>query len=225
MMQTMVRGIMTARVPFVGVIVSASTGAHEGESQVIKPHGRIVDGVPRWVVWCAYGAALTVLPSGLWRIALVVADAHLIETAPTAEGRGPVVWDGPLYVIVLTVVSELFAYLAVGLVSTWGEVVPRWVPGLGGRRIPVLAVVVPASIGATICSLLWPYALLMVALGRKVNGASGTVRFDSEQSVAFWTAYGPLVLWGPLLWIVTVHYWRRRRAAGGVTAPPTAVAR
>jgi hypothetical protein len=177
---------------------------------MIKLHGRIAAGVPRWVIWCAYATTLAVLPSGIWRIALVVADAPLIEAAPTPGGRGPVLWEGPSYVITLTVVSELLAYLTVGLVAPWGEAVPQWVPGLGGRRIPVLAAVVPAAIGATICTLLWPYALLMVALDRKVNGATGSVQFDGWQSVAFWITYGPLVLWGPLLWIVTVHYWRRR---------------
>ncbi|MBO3738593.1 hypothetical protein J5X75_13790 [Actinoplanes sp. NEAU-H7] len=134
------------------------------------------------------------------------------------------VWDGPLYVILLTVVSELLAYLAVGLVATWGEVVPRWVPGLGGRRVPVLAAVVPASIGATACTLLWPYALLMLASGRKLDGSSGVMEFTSEQSVVFWIAYLPLVLWGPLLWIVTVHYWRRRTSPERTTARTTAVA-
>lgn len=185
---------------------------------MVKLHGKIADGVPKWVVWCAYAAACTVLPSGIWRIALVVADAHLIEGKPTDEGRGLVVWDGPGYVVVLTVVSELLAYLAVGLVSRWGEVVPRWIPGLGGRRIPVLAAAVPAAIGATILSILWPYAFIMLALGRKLNGSSGTLQLDTEQSVAFWAAYLPLALWGPLLWIVTVHYWRRRTAARPVAA-------
>jgi hypothetical protein len=182
---------------------------------MIKLHSRIAAGVPRWVAWCAYATTLAVLPSGIWRVALVVADAPLIEAAPAPGGRGPVLWEGPAYVITLSVVSELLACLTVGLVAPWGEAVPPWVPGLGGRRIPVLAAAVPAAIGATICTLLWPYALLMVALDRKVNGAAGSVQLDGLQSVAFWITYGPLVLWGPLLWIVTVHYWRRRTTGTG----------
>jgi hypothetical protein len=188
-----------------------------------KLHSRIADGVPRWVVWCAYATTLTVLPSSVWRIALVVAGADLIHEAPSVGGRGPVLWEGAGYVITLSVVSELLAYLTVGLVATWGEVVPRWIPGLGGRGVPVLAALVPASVGAAICTVIWPYALLMLALGRKVNGAVGTVQFTGWQSVAFWIAYGPLVLWGPLVWVVIVHYWRRRTAAEPVAAPSAAV--
>ncbi|MBM2619508.1 hypothetical protein JIG36_28535 [Actinoplanes sp. LDG1-06] len=135
----------------------------------------------------------------------------------------PTLWDGPVYVIMLSLVSELLAFLTVGLVATWGEVVPRWVPGLGGRRIPVLAAVVPAAIGATICTVLWPYAMTMLALGRKMNGDVGIMQFNDWQALAFWGTYTPLVLWGPLVWIATVHYWRRRTR---VTSPaePTSVA-
>lgn len=187
---------------------------------MISPHGRIVDGVPRWVVWCAYAVPLTVLPSGIWRIALVAAGVHLMEETPAPGGRGPVVWDGPVYVITLSIVSELLALLTVGLVAVWGEVVPRWVPGLGGRRIPVLAAVVPAAIGATICTVLWPYAFLMLVLGRKLNGDLGVMQFSDWQAVAFWGTYLPLVLWGPLVWICTVHYWRRRTSARRSTPAP-----
>ncbi|MFI1680909.1 hypothetical protein [Streptomyces sp. NPDC020607] len=35
-----------------------------------------------------------------------------------------------------------------GLVREWGEVVPAWVPVLGGRRVRPLAAVVPALLGA-----------------------------------------------------------------------------
>ncbi|WP_436532634.1 hypothetical protein [Actinoplanes sp. HUAS TT8] len=185
---------------------------------MVTLHGRVAEGVPRWVIWCAYAAPFTVLPSGIWRLALVVAGAHLIDQAPSAEGRGPVVWDGPLYVVVLTVVSELLAYLTVGLVAVWGEVVPRWVPRLGGRPIPVLAAVVPAAAGATICTILWPYALFMLAEGQKLNGTPGVMHFDGAQMVLFWAAYSPLLLWGPLVWVCTVHYWRRRSAAAELGA-------
>ena len=45
--------------------------------------------------------------------------------------------------------------LTIGLTRPWGRAVPRWMPRLGGRRVPVAAAVVPA------CAV----ALLVVSAG------------------------------------------------------------
>jgi hypothetical protein len=169
-----------------------------------------VPGVPRWALICAHGVALVVLPSGIWRILALVADVPLLDR--TSEGHPELeVFSGPVYLVLLTVVTELLAYLTVGLVAPWGETVPRWTPWLGGRRIPVGAAVVPAGIGAAVLTLLWTYSLVMVAAGRTVDGGTDVgLRLHSWQYLVFWLSYGPLVLWGPLLGAVTVHYYRRR---------------
>ena len=179
-------------------------------------HGRTAKGVPRWAVLAAYATTLTTLPSCVWRIAAVNLHAPLLERTTTPpRGHGPVLFTGLWYVVALSVVSEVLAYLTVGLVSEWGEVVPRWIPGLGGRRVPALAAVVPAGLGATVLTLLFPYALIMLSLGRMINGTRGTgVIVHGWQAVAFTMTYAPLAAWGPLLGIVTVHYHRRRRAQG-----------
>lgn len=106
-------------------------------------------------------------------------------------------------------VSEAAAFLTVGLVARWGEVWPRWIPGLGGRRVPVLAAVVPAGLGAAVL-LVFPYALVMFAFGRMINGSPGGLIVHGWQTVAFWVTYAPLAAWGPLLGVLTVHYFRRR---------------
>ncbi|KUL47444.1 hypothetical protein ADL22_10040 [Streptomyces sp. NRRL F-4489] len=137
--------------------------------------------------------------------------------APPADGSPPPAWFGGewWYVIALSAVSEALAFLAVGLVSEWGEVWPRWIPVLGGRRVPILAAVIPAGLGATANTLLWPYAMTMITLGRQINGSVnlGAVT-RGWQDLVFYAAYWPLAAWGPLLGLLTVHYYRRRRAAG-----------
>ncbi|GAA2270096.1 MULTISPECIES: hypothetical protein [Kitasatospora] len=183
-------------------------------SVLARLHGRVVAGVPRWAVWAAYATSLTALPAGLWRILSVDLRLPLME-APT-DGRPPPAWFGGewWYVIALSVVSETLAFLAVGLVSEWGEVWPRWIPGLGGRRVPILAAVIPAGLGATVNTLLWPYSMTMISIGRNVNGAVHTGSgVHGWQAAIFYGAYWPLAAWGPLLGILTVHYYRRRRAA------------
>jgi hypothetical protein len=104
-----------------------------------------VPGVPRWAGNAAYAVPYTVLPASLWRIALCTFHVPIgrgdIGSGLASSGV-PGVPLG-LYVIVLSVISELLAFTAVGLVSAWGEVFPGWIPVLGGRRVPALAAVVP----------------------------------------------------------------------------------
>ncbi|WP_275562126.1 hypothetical protein [Streptomyces sp. 5-6(2022)] len=185
-----------------------------------KLHGQVAADVPRWAVRTAYAITLTTLPSCIWRIAGINLGAPLLEHNSSAAGspEAPHVFDGGWwYVIGLSVFSEALAFLSFGLVARWGEVWPNWMPGLRGRRVPVLAAVIPAGLGS-LALLIFPYALLMVAFGMKITGEPLGLAIHGWQSVAFWVAYAPLAAWGPLLAVLTVHYYRRRRPT-----PPPAV--
>ncbi|GLY64262.1 hypothetical protein Atai01_08810 [Amycolatopsis taiwanensis] len=192
-----------------------------------KLHGRPVAEAPRWAVWAAYATTLIVLPSCVWRIAGFAFDAPVLDPAlspPDAPGRGVEVFSGWGYVIILSIVSEALAFLTMGLVCTWGEVFPRWIPRLGGRPVPVRAAVIPAGLGAA-ALMIFPYALFMLAMGRTINGTPGTgVNMHGWQTIAFWVSYTPLAAWGPLLGILTVHYYRRRRGLTAGAIPPPAAA-
>lgn len=182
-------------------------------------HGRTAVGVPRWAVVAAYATSLCVLPAGVWRL-LFTANVPLLQKGVAApEGHGPEIFNGWWYVISLTVISEGLAFLTVGLVATWGEVVPRWIPLLRGRAIPVLAAVIPAGLGATFLTVLCAWYLVMAGMGRMVNGHEGTgLQMNTWQQIVFGLSYGPLVAWGPLLGAVTIQYYRRRRGARPATA-------
>lgn len=87
---------------------------------------------PRWAVLAAHLTALVVLPSGLWRIALVLGH----PAGYTEAGFEPfTAVDDKVWMLALSVVSELVALLTLGLVRPWGEVVPHWIPLIGGRRV------------------------------------------------------------------------------------------
>lgn len=110
--------------------------------------------VVRWARWAAHVAALTTLPSGLWRVAL--AAGLPVGYSPAAartlfDAPGP----GSIYLIGLSVVLEGLALLTLGLVQPWGEVVPHWIPFLGGRRVAPMAAVIPAAAGAVALTFLW----------------------------------------------------------------------
>ncbi|MFE9446590.1 hypothetical protein ACFYO2_48800 [Streptomyces sp. NPDC006602] len=142
------------------------------------------------------------MPSCVWRLSL----GFGVDVGFT--GRLGAMYTGTaimIYVLVLSVASQAAACLTLGLVKPWGERVPRWIPWLGGRRIPPLAVIIPASLGA----------LAVVALCAAVTLASkgplGNPDFPhGTAGVVMDVCYAPLLAWGPLVVVLTVAYARRR---------------
>ena len=160
-----------------------------------------VPGVPRWARILAYAVPLIVLPSSLWRLPLVFDDRTALSER--------------LYILALSVLSELLAFTAFGLVAAWGERLPRWVPGLGGRRLPTPAVAVPAALGAVALTLLWSIAFVGVSSGTTLRGEPVAADFPTQggalESTIFYACYLPLLLWGPVLAALTYGYCQRRR--------------
>lgn len=164
---------------------------------------------PRWARIAAHAAALTPLPSALWRFSIVFG----FSGGFTAQGliNLDVAGSGWIYLVALSVVTELAALLTLGLIQPWGEVLPRWVPFLGGRPIHPKPVIIVASLGASLLIVLWTPLLLwwntphpdMTAAGANIVGL----------------LYLPLVAWGPLLAAVTISYAKRHRTpAKGVSS-------
>ncbi|MFF2020648.1 hypothetical protein ACFVW2_02375 [Streptomyces sp. NPDC058171] len=165
--------------------------------------------VPRSVRLAAHAAALTLVPSGLWRIAIALGW----DSGFTDEHLGPENFPGleSWYLIGLSLFAEAIGLLTLGLVHRWGEELPRWVPALGGWRIPVLAAVVPASLGAALVTL------ITVAGAFGWNDTDNMSGPGAPEGVHYWVmtaCYLPLLAWGPLLAVVTVAYYRRRRRSG-----------
>jgi hypothetical protein len=97
--------------------------------------------------------------------------------------------------------AMLGAVLTLGLYQHWGEVFPRWMVGLAGRRVPVGLAVVPATLVAV---AVLPAGISVIAMGLQ----RGVVTAE------LWGAVGPGFLWP--LWSValgaaTYAYWLRRR--------------
>ncbi|MFI8388828.1 hypothetical protein [Streptomyces sp. NPDC085540] len=166
-----------------------------------------VPGVPRHLQLAAFAVPLVVLPSTLWRL-------------PAAFDQGIGLGER-MYILSLSVVSELLAFTAIGLIARWGEVFPRWIPCLGGRRVPVGAAVVPAAVGATVLTLMFS----VVAVVAEIRGT--TIRGDELsadvpgaaggwEAAWFYICYTPLILWGPLLAVLTLAYHKRRRYSRGL---------
>lgn len=162
---------------------------------------------PRWARRAAVLAVLTTIPSALWRMAMAVGIPVGVSDEVLSERFGFPGW-GTVYVFGLSLLLVGLASLTLGLVQRWGEVVPGWMPVVGGRRVPPMAAVVPASVGASLLTLLWASIMSNFGLVAEEFALEG-----AERAVVM-ACYAPLLLWGPLLAAVTVSYYRRRRISG-----------
>ncbi|WP_344152255.1 hypothetical protein [Kribbella yunnanensis] len=159
--------------------------------------------VPRWAHRLAHAIPFFVLPSSLWRLGFVFGSSMgmLDETGQETyvHGFGP-----KLYIVGLSLFLEALALTSLGLVQRWGEIVPTWIPFIGGRRVAPYAAVIPATLGGLALIALWAYAM-------RNAYTEGFLFFTST----FWQylmvgSYSLLHLWGPALLAVTWAYHRRR---------------
>ncbi|WP_051852616.1 hypothetical protein [Streptomyces aureocirculatus] len=159
-------------------------------------------GVSRRLQLTAYAVPLAVLPSSVWRLPAAFDDRISLGER--------------MYIPSLSAVSELLAFATIGLIARWGEVFPRWIPRLRGRRVPTKVAVVPAALGATILTLMFTVlAIVNEIQGTTIRGDDLSDDFPGEaggwESAWFYICYAPLLLWGPLLAVLTVAYHKRRR--------------
>ncbi|MFF1820486.1 hypothetical protein ACFVWG_24490 [Kribbella sp. NPDC058245] len=166
---------------------------------------------PRWAYLLAHAIPFFVLPSSLWRLGLVFGSSMGMLDAtgqPTyIQGFGL-----KLYVVGLSLVSEALALTSLGLVHRWGEVVPRWIPLIGGRRVAPNAAIIPATLGGLSLIALWTFAM-------RNAYTDGFLYFTND----FWQylmvgSYSLLHLWGPALLLLTWSYYRRRTLQPRVNA-------
>ena len=97
-----------------------------------------------------------------------------------------------------------------GLVQRWGEVFPRWMLGLAGRRVPIALAVIPAAIMAV---------LFMVAGIAIWSGFDQMADAAQATGQNVWIVVGPVLLfpvWGIALALATSGYYYRRSGPCGV---------
>ena len=120
------------------------------------------------------------------------------------EGQEIGMWNAGLFLATFGLVG---AVLTLGLVQRWGEVFPRWMPFVGGKRVPIALAVVPASVVSVLMMVggisMWSgYAQIV---GQTVAGGTQDVGFIG----ALPTSLFPV--WGVALALATLAYYYRRR--------------
>jgi hypothetical protein len=144
------------------------------------------------------------------------------------QGQASGTWISGLFLASFGLVG---AVLMLGLVQRWGEVFPRWMIGLAGRRVPIALAVVPASLASVLLIVggigIWAGLPQMVAN----LGASGVEGIEVVGAIIF--QVGPTLLfpvWGVALAVATLGFYYRRRgpcsvcgrgASGEIGKPPS----
>lgn len=167
--------------------------------------------VPTWAKVAAWSVPLTTVPSVAWRLVTVLEN---LITGDDPCGTSEV--GERIYVLaVLPSVQLGLALLTTGLIRPWGEVFPRWIPAVGGRRVPVALAVGVAVAGA----------IAITAIGLQTVFVEPVPQADLPPRCheLGWDQlrwYLPMVLWPPLLLAVTWHYLQRRRREGPPAPSP-----
>ena len=164
--------------------------------------------VQRWALIAGWGSLLLPLPSVLWRLLMLagvdVGFGLSGEVRESAAGIG--------YVLGLEVLTVLVAVLGFGLIRRWGEVVPGWVPRLGGRTIPPLVPIIVGGIGSAVLlgligSML---ATFVLAWTGTVPGWTPDVGMTAGERAFLLTCYVPFFLWPVAIAVALIGYARRR---------------
>jgi hypothetical protein len=151
----------------------------------------------RWGRWAAWTAALIPVLYALTRFAWAAGIPLGIPAEFLREMQDSgLVWAGAG----LGAFGVVGAILTLGLVRRWGEVFPRWMIGLAGRRVPIMLAVVPASLVAMAVTAASTGLLSHPKFWEIAGGLSITAL-----PMALWP------LWGVALGVATLAYYLRRR--------------
>ncbi|MDT0302558.1 hypothetical protein [Streptomonospora wellingtoniae] len=123
------------------------------------------------------------------------------------EGQADGSWTAGAFLAGFATVG---AVLTLGLIQRWGEVFPRWMPGLAGRRVPVALAVLPAC---AVAVLVFVGGIAMVSGYAAMAGgfADSSGQFGAEVLVGLLAALFPV--WGVALAVAALGYHLRRRGS------------
>jgi hypothetical protein len=168
---------------------------HDGHD----PHWKTPAAAARWGRTAAIVAAVVPALYGVIRLAWAVGIPLGVTEVEMTSIRS----ESMLGAVGLGAFAIVGAVLTLGLFQRWGEVFPRWMLGLAGRRVPVGLAVVPATLVA-VAVLPAAVSMIPIAFAHDLIGLGATT----------WGTAAPMLLWP--LWSValgaaTFAYWLRRR--------------
>ena len=166
------------------------------------------DNAVRWGRIAVYVAMVVPVFYAITRYAWALGIPLGISKEFLRRGQENGMWTSGLFLATFSLVG---AVLMLGLVQRWGEVFPRWMIGLAGRRVPIALGVVPASIVSVLMMVggiaMWSGFAQMV--GKSVAGGTEDIGIIGIAPTALFP------VWGIALAVATLGYYYRRRGACG----------
>lgn len=198
-----------------GLVWAATAVVYQQRSRDARANGGRTDAhwtrpaaAARWGKWATYVAVVIPLLYAATRWAWALGIPLGISEEFLREGEAMGAWWAGAG---LATVAIGGAILTLGLIQKWGEVFPRWIPYLAGRRVPLWFAVVPAVLVAIIVT---NAGLMFVRL--TLTGALDAILGAGVLSGENWAALAPELLWpvwGAALGAATLAYYYRRRGA------------
>lgn len=102
-----------------------------------------LESAARWGRWATYVAVLVPLPYAAIRWAWALGFPLGISEEFLREGQEIGLGSAGA---ALSTVDLAGVVLTLGLIQRWGEVFPRWMVGVSGKRVPATMAIVPASL-------------------------------------------------------------------------------
>jgi hypothetical protein len=189
-----------------GGVLWAATAAVASGVLDTRSHWTTPEAAAWWGAWAVAIAVIIPLFYTSTRYAWALGIPLGISEEFLHEGQASGLWVAGFG---LGTVALVGAILTLGLVQRWGEVFPRWVPGLAGRRVPPALAIVPATLVAIVVTSAGLTYVRMFLTGATPEDG--------------WATLGPGLLWpvwGAALGAATLAYFYRRRGE-----PPERLAR
>jgi hypothetical protein len=172
------------------------------------------DQAARWGRIAVYVAMVAPVFYALTRYAWALGIPLGMSEEYLRRGQESGTWISGLFLATFGLVG---AVLMPGLLQRWGEVFPRWMIGLAGRRVPIALAVIPATLvsvllivgGIAIWSGLDQMVANLAASGAEGIGLIGGIFFQVGPTLLF-------PVWGLALAAATLGYYYRRRGACSV---------
>ena len=170
-------------------------------SQDQAAHWTTPEAAARWGRWATVVAVLVPLGYAVTRFAWAL-GIPLGVSREFLDDMGPNVYFGAG----LGALAVGGAILTLGLVQRWGEVFPRWMVGLRGRRVPMSLVLVPAG---TVSVVVGSAGLMFVRF--VFDGSFGETFPGTQADIATWLPEMFWPVWAVALAAAAYAYWLRRR--------------
>jgi len=180
--------------------VCARCGRSDEPAQWTAP-----ESAARWGKWATLVAVAIPLIYAATRYAWALGIPVGITEEFLREGQSIGLWWAGAALATLAVGGAL---LTLGLIRPWGETFPRWIPIVGGRRVPPRLAIIPASLVSVLVTSAGLMFIRLVITG----GLAETFAFAEDVG---WAALGPELLWplwGAALAAATLAYHYRRRS-------------